>query len=541
MLILSRPRLYSLGFSIASWFPSRPILAILGGPGVPPYPLSRHEGRLLQSCFLLFQLLERRPTYILDGPTTRPHDVRLPVNLTTPSQGTFGGRLRNICLLLTAALLGFSSAQAAQVYSTTLENGLKVLVQTDTRAPVVISQLWYGVGAADEPPGLTGISHALEHMMFRGTPKHPGESFSRTIAARGGRDNAFTGRDYTAYYQLLGRDELEIALEMEADRMQNVSLAVADVEKELKVVKEERRLRTEDQPEAAAFEQMQATAFQNHPYGQPVIGWMSDIAQLDQAKLRDWHQQWYSPNNARLIVVGDVDPEQIFRMAQTHFGSIPARPVPSLPQRHEPPQRGERRVVLRIPAQTPYLITSFKTPTLAQLPEAQRWEAYALSMLSSILDGGRASRLQKRLVRDQRIAASAGASYYLYSKRNSLFVLSGTPAPGHSIAEVEQALDAEIADLLENPVTEEELQRTRAQVIAHMVYAQDSIRHRAYMIGMLETNGLGWEVEQDLVARYQAVTAAQVQEVAQRYLDTDSRTTVTVQPVKSAHSQVRPY
>ncbi len=443
-------------------------------------------------------------------------------------------------LLSTFALAHAALAEPSEVFTRTLDNGLKVLVQPDTRAPVAVQQLWYGVGAAHEPPGQTGISHVLEHMMFRGTERFPGESFSHTIASRGGRDNAFTGRDYTAYYQILGRDQLAIAMEMEADRMQNPLLAEADLRKELEVVKEERRLRTEDRPESSAFEQLQATAFHNHPYGQPVIGWMSDISQMDREQLRDWHRRWYAPNNANLVVVGDVDPERIFEMAEEHFGAIPRHEITPAPRRQEPVQKGPRNVSLRIPAQTEYLLMGYKTPVMAQLPRKQRWEAYALSMLTSILDDGNASRLPTRLVRDRKIAAGASASYSLYSALNSLLVLDATPNPGHTAEEMEQALLAEIADLQAQPVSEAELQRARAQVIAHMVYAQDSLRHRAYMIGMLETNGLGWEVEQQLVAGYQAVTAAQVQEVAQRYLTDYARTTVTVHPLDVAGASPGP-
>lgn len=433
-------------------------------------------------------------------------------------------------LLLVLALPN-AAAESSPVFTQTLDNGLKVLVQPDTRAPVAVQQIWYGVGASHESPGKTGISHVLEHMMFRGTERFPGESFSHTISSLGGRDNAFTGRDYTAYYQILGSDQLGIAMEMEADRMQNLLLAKADITKELEVVKEERRLRTEDQPEALAFEQMQATAFQNHPYGQPVIGWMSDIGQLGQEQLHDWHQRWYAPNNACLVIVGDVNPEQIFEMAEAYFGALPEREITPVPRRQEPVQRGPRNVSLRVPARTEYLLIGYKTPSMAQLPENRRWEAYALSMLTSILDGGNASRFTKRLVRDQKIAARAGASYSLYSALNSLLVLDGTPSPKRTTEELEQALLAEIAEIKAHPVSEAELQRARAQVIAHMVYAQDSLRRRAYMIGMLETNGLGWETEQQLVAGYQAVTAAQVQEVAHLYLTEYARTTVTVHPL----------
>ena len=443
-------------------------------------------------------------------------------------------RIRFLFLLVSVSTGSAALAESPEVFSRTLDNGLQVLVQQDTRAPVAVQQLWYGVGASSERPGETGVSHFLEHMMFRGTARFPGETFSHTIAARGGRDNAFTGRDYTAYYQVLGNDQLEVAMEMEADRMQNLLLAEPDIRKEMEVVKEERRLRTEDQPEALAFEQLQATAFQNHPYGQPVIGWMGDIGQLGQRELRAWHQRWYVPNNARLVVVGDVEPKRIFDLAEKHFGDIPRGADPARPPRPEPVQRGPRRNDLHIPAQTEYLLIAYKAPSMARMPEQQHWEAYALSMLASILDGGDAARLPKRLVRDSQVAASAGASYSLYSALDSLLVLDATPSQGRTAAEVEQALLAEITELQTQPVSEAELQRARAQVIAHTVYAQDSLRHRAYMIGMLETNGLGWETRNRLVAGYQSVTAAQVQEVAQRYLTAAGRTTVTVHPLRDA-------
>lgn len=233
-------------------------------------------------------------------------------------------RARFLSVLL-AGLAAAAPAAAAEVAETVLGNGLRVLVLPDDRAPVVVSQLWYGVGSAQETPGATGLSHLLEHMMFRGTARHPGESFSRIIAANGGRDNAYTSRDYTAYYQTLSRDRLEVALELEADRLRDLTLDPEDFRKELEVVREERRLRTEDQPESYAYEQLQAAAFQNHAYGQPLIGWMEDLEQATVAQLRAWRERWYAPGNARLVVVGDARPEEVFALARRHFGDIPAR------------------------------------------------------------------------------------------------------------------------------------------------------------------------------------------------------------------------
>ena len=435
--------------------------------------------------------------------------------------------------VLLAGLLAAASA-AADVAETALGNGLRVLVLPDDRAPVVVSQLWYGVGSAQETPGATGLSHLLEHMMFRGTARHPGESFSRIIDANGGRDNAYTSRDYTAYYQTLSRDRLEVALELEADRLRDLTLAPEDVRKELEVVREERRLRTEDQPEAYAYEQLMAAAFQNHAYGQPLIGWMEDLEQATAARLRAWRERWYAPGNARLVVVGDARPEEVFALARKHFGDIPARPTPPAARRPEPPQRGPRRVELRIPAQTEYLLMGFKTPALNRLPAARRWEAYALSMLATVLDGGNAARLPARLVRGARAAAAAGAHYPLYGADDGLLMLEGVPAEGRGAGELEAALLAEVRGLQEAPVTEAELERARAQAVAQAVYARDSLRHRSHMIGMLETVGLGWEVERELADRYREVTAEQVQAVARRYLVDDRRTTVAVRPQPAA-------
>ena len=425
------------------------------------------------------------------------------------------------------------AAQAQEPVSRTLANGMEVLVLVDNRAPVAVSQIWYGVGSAAESPGQTGVSHFLEHLMFRGTEKYPGKALDRVISENGGRSNAYTSRDYTAYYEILSRDRLEVSLEVEADRMRGLVLTEDGVVKEREVVLEERRLRTDDQPESFAYEQLYATAFQNHPYGQPVIGWSSDIAHTDLATVRAWYDRFYTPSNARLVVVGDVRPEEIFSLAKKHFEAIPEHAAVPPPVREEPPQAGPRRVDLRLPAQTEYVILGYKSPNLAQLPQQRRYEAYAMSMLSTILSGGGASRLVSGLVRGDQVATRAGAHYSLYKAQPGLLILDGIPAQGRNAQELEQALVAEITRLQEELVTDEELERARAQVVAGMVYAKDSLSHRAHMIGMLETIGLGWETEDDLLPRYRAVTAEQVREVAQLYLTENARTTVIVHPIRN--------
>ena len=432
-----------------------------------------------------------------------------------------------------------AAAASAEVVSATLGNGMEVLVLQDSRAPVAVSHVWYRVGSADEIPGQTGISHFLEHMMFRGTEKHPGQALTDAVTAAGGRSNAYTSRDYTSYYEVLPAERLELAFALEADRMRNLSLREEDVRREKEVVKEERLLTTQDVPESYAYEQLYATAFQNNPYGQPVIGWMGDIERTTARSLRGWYRRWYTPSNARLVVVGDIDPQEVFRLARRHFEGVPDTPAQPYPARTEPVQAGPRRVDLNLRAQTEYVIIGFKTPNLLQLPEARAWEAYALAMLSAVLDGGTAARLESRLVRAQQVAAAADAGYSLYAARPDLLLVDGTPAQGRSAEELERALLEEIRLLRTEPVGAEELDRARAQVVADEIYARDSITHRAHMIGQLETMGLGWEVDGELVERYRAVTAEQVREVAQLYLTENASTTVVVRPLRGARAAAR--
>ncbi len=433
--------------------------------------------------------------------------------------------VRRLAAGLALAWAAAAQAGAGAVHEWTLPNGLKLIVKEDHRAPVAVSQIWYKVGSGDEPAGLTGISHLLEHMMFKGTPRHPAGEFSRIIAELGGRENAFTGRDYTAYFQRLERSRLEVAFALEADRMRNLLLPPEEFEKERRVVMEERRLRTEDRPRALTYERLYAAAFLNGPYGQPVIGWMEDLERLTVADLRRWYRRFYAPDNATLVVVGDVDPEAVRRLAERHFGPIPRAGTRRPPPRGEPRQRGPRRVVVRAPAEVPYVILGWKVPSLATA--ADRREAYALEVLAAVLSGGESARLPRELVRRRRIAAAAGAGYDLYARADDLFLMDGTPAEGRTVAELEGALRAEAGRLKREPVTEAELARIKAQVVAARVYERDSMFYQAMQIGMLETVGLGWRTAERYVEAVRAVTPAEVQAVARKYL-TDERLTVAV-------------
>lgn len=432
-------------------------------------------------------------------------------------------------VLLIGTFMSVAVAEPASTREFILDNGLKLIVKPDRRAPVVVSQVWYKVGSSYEYDGVTGVSHALEHMMFKGTRKHAPGEFSRIIAGQGGRENAFTGRDYTAYFQQLERSRLAISFELEADRMRNLLLPEDEFLKEIEVVKEERRLRTEDNPQALAFEQLSATAFTASPYRIPVIGWMDDLEHMTVADLREWYRKWYAPNNATLVVVGDVEPDAVYRLARKHFGRVKRGEVPALKPRVEPEQRGERRVTVRAPARVPSLLMGYKTPTLMTAPED--WEPYALEVLAGILDGGDSARLSRHLVRGDRVASGAGASYSLASRMEDLFVLSGTPAQGRSIAELEAALRAQVARLQDEPVSDAELARVKAQVVAEDVYQRDSQFYQAMIIGILETVGLDWRIADEYVARVEAITAEQVREVARRYLIDDRLTVAVLEPL----------
>jgi len=420
------------------------------------------------------------------------------------------------------------AAASVEVHETVLDNGLKVLVKPDRRAPIVTSQVWYRVGSSYEHGGVTGVSHVLEHMMFKGTERlAPGE-FSRIIAEHGGSENAFTGRDYTTYYQNLARDRLPIAFELEAERMRNLALPEEEFLKELEVVKEERRQRTEDDPQSLTFEQFNATAWEASPYRIPVIGWASDIESLVVDDLRGWYQKWYAPNNATLVVVGDVDPDEVIALAKEHFGPLKPEEVGAPKPRSEPTQRGEKRLRVKAPAKEPYLLMGYKTTGLGHAEDD--WEPYALEMLVSVLDGGASARLSRELVRGARVAADIDASYSAFTRLPGMLLLNGTPAKGRTVEELEAALLAQIERLRTEPVGEEELERIRTQLIAGKVYELDSVFYQAMLLGKLETVGHGWRLVDEYVEHLSRITPEQILAVAQKYLIPDNLTVAVLEP-----------
>lgn len=444
------------------------------------------------------------------------------------------------CALSATSLLATAAGGAnGNTFETRLDNGMRVIVREDHRAPTAVQMVWYRVGSIDEHDGVTGVAHVTEHMMFKGTPGvGPGE-FNRRVAAVGGRDNAFTSTDYTAYFQQVPASQLKTVMALEADRMRHLTLDPAGYDKEIQVIMEERRMRTDDQSTARVHEAMNAVAWQAHPYRRPVIGWMSDLEQMTVSDVRDWYHRWYVPNNATLVVVGDVNHDQVFAWARETYGRIPARALAERKQYGEPTQAGLRQLEVKAPADLPLLVMGWKAPRLAD-PQKDV-DPYALEMLAQILDGHEAARLPTALVREQQIAVSVDASYDAMNRGPGMFILQASPRPGHTVAELEQAIRRALAAVAKEGVTEAELARARSQLRAAEVYKKDSVMGQAMEIGMLETLGYGWRASDLMLDKLNAVTAADVQRVAQTYF-TDEQLTVarlTPQPLDEAAQRER--
>ncbi len=410
-----------------------------------------------------------------------------------------------------------------------LKNGLKLIVKEDHRAPVVLSSIWYKVGSSYEPRGITGISHALEHMMFRGTKKYgPGE-LARLINANGGDQNAITSDDFTFYYQTLPADQLELSFTLEADRMQNLSIEESAFLKEIQVVMEERRMRTEDNPQALTMERFNAIAFINNPYSHPVVGWMSDLQQMTVEDLRSWYHQWYIPNNAIIIVVGNVQPQQVYALAEKHFASIKPGNLISPRPTEEVSALGTRRIDVSIPAKLPQLIFGYNTPSLTKTAKNQQ-DPYVLMVLTYLLGGGESSRLTRDLVRGQQLAANASAYYSMYNLYSNLMCLTLTPSKQTSLATLENVLSNVLTQLQTQIVDATELQRAKALIIAGHVYDQDSLISQAISLALPEVNNLSWRLEDEFTQRIEAVTADQVLAAAKKYLVKTELTIGSLQP-----------
>jgi zinc protease len=433
--------------------------------------------------------------------------------------------MRSMWGMLLALLVGGAQASVTDV---TLDNGMRVIVKEDRRAPVMVSQVWYRAGSMDEFNGTTGVAHVLEHMMFKGTQNVPPGEFSRRIAAAGGRENAFTSRDYTAYFQQMQKDRLELAMQLEADRMANLVISDELFAKEIQVVMEERRLRTDDQPQSVVYERLMATAYQAHPYRRPIIGWMDDLQNMSAQDARDWYARWYTPNNATLVVAGDVDADAVVALAKRYFGVLPARPLPERRPQAEPTQLGGKRIVVKAPAQVPYLLMAWHAPRLVDWEKDS--DPYALAILAGVLSGNDSARLQKTLVKTQQIAVNASAGYDAVARGPGMFMIDATPAPGKSVAELERAIRAELARVKNEGISEAELARVKAQVIAADVYQRDSLFYQAMQLGDYVTTGLPPEALAGRLDKLRAVTARQVQDAARQWLQDDRLSVAELDP-----------
>ncbi|MDD2925923.1 pitrilysin family protein [Rhodoferax sp.] len=409
---------------------------------------------------------------------------------------------------------------------------MTLIVKPDRRAPTAVHMLWVRVGAMDEVDGSSGVAHVLEHMMFKGTPTVPAGEFSRRVAALGGRDNAFTSRDYTAYYQQIPASRLEDVMRLESDRFAHNQWADDEFRKELEVVKEERRLRTEDNPLALMGEALNASVFVASPYRRPIIGWMSDLESLTPADARAFYQRWYVPANAAVVVAGDVDVGQVRALAEKYYGSLPSRDVPERKPRVEPAQAGIKRLTFKAPAEQANVMLAFKVPSLQwRVGAPEDTDALALTVLAAVLDGYQGARLERTLTQGQdRVADSAGAYNGLWGRGPQLFMLVGVPVPGKTTEQVEQALRAQVQRIAQEGVTEAELARVKAQWVAGEVYKLDSLFNQARELGTQWVQGLPVDAGAQLIERLRGVTAKQVQAVAQTYFGDDQLTVAQLLP-----------
>lgn len=408
---------------------------------------------------------------------------------------------------------------------------MTLLVLPDRRAPTAVQMLWVRVGSVDEVDGTSGVAHVLEHMMFKGTKDiKPGE-FSRRVAALGGQENAFTTRDYTGYYQQIPVASLEQIMKLESDRFANNQWSDDEFKREIEVVKEERRLRTEDQPRALLGEQQNAAVFTASPYHRPVVGWMSDLEAMTPDDARAFFRRWYVPANAAVVVVGDVDVAKVRALAEKYYGGIPARAVPARKPRTEPAQRGIRRIEFKAPAEQAYVSLAFRIPQLENI-EAADIDVWALEVLSAVLDGYTGARLDRALTQGpDRVADSAGAYSGLAGRGPQLFTLVGVPANGKSAEAVEAALRAQVARVAKEGVGEAELARVKTQWVASETYKRDSVMAQARELGSNWVQGLPLDTSARIIAKLQAVTPAQVQAVAGKYFGDDQLTVATLRPL----------
>lgn len=432
----------------------------------------------------------------------------------------------SICLSLPASEV---RANKADTHEYQFKNGLRLIVREDRRAPTVAHMVWYRAGSMDEVNGKTGVAHVLEHMMFKGTKTVKSGDFSRMVAAVGGRENAFTARDFTGYFQQIEKSKLADVMRLEADRMANLNFSDEEFNKEIQVVMEERRLRTEDNPTSLMQELMMATAFISSPYRHPIIGWMDDLQNMKANDARQWYRDWYAPNNAIVVVVGDVRAVEVKTLVEKFYGPIQAKQLPERKPQIEPEQKGEKRVNLKAPADSPQIMMAWKVPKLDP-KKMDDVEPYALEVLSAALSGHDNSRLNRELVRNKRLANNAGASYDLISRGPELFVISATAAKGQTVIDLEKGIFQSIQDIADKGITEAELKRIKAQLLASQIYKRDSIFAQAMEIGSSEIAYVSWREIDRMIERVQLINSEQIKNVVKKFFIQDGLTVVTLDP-----------
>lgn len=435
-----------------------------------------------------------------------------------------------LCLAPLAAL-----AAPLPTHEFVLDNGLKVIVQEDHRAPLVTSQLWFKVGSIDEAPGQTGLSHALEHMLYKGSSKTcPGEA-AAILESLGAKENALTSNDVTGYYQTLATPYLGVAFELMADLMSTALLRAEDLTPEMAVIREERRLRVDDSPGETALERLMTLANPSSSYRTPVIGWMDDLHRLNAADLRDWYESRYAPGNATLVIIGDVTLDQVKPLAQRYFGALASRPFPPALKPLELPEPGERKLTLHQAVHAPELIMAFNVPSLATAEARQT--AHALRLIEMLLAGSESARLQKRLRHQEQLFADVGSTYDVYSRGDTLLVLSARLNDTHSASldEAQTRIWRLLDELRTTPPSTDELARARTQLIARQIYARDSIEYTAQHLAALESAGLSWQLMDQDVAELKKVTPDDIRQTAEKYLIRERLSTAHVLVEKKNH------
>ena len=440
--------------------------------------------------------------------------------------------MKHIILIssLIISFSGISSLAHAKTVEYQLDNGMRLVVREDHRAPVVVSQVWYKIGASYEHGGISGVSHVLEHMMFKGTDTlKPGE-FSEIIAENGGKENAFTSKDYTAYFQRISSDRLELCLRLEADRMRNLVFNEDEFKKELDVVKEERRWRVDNKPKSKLFEQFNATAFMNSPARIPTIGWMTDLNNLTMQDAKQWYQRWYAPNNATLVIVGDVNADEVFKLTKKYFGAHKPMEIKEPKLRKEIPQTGARQITLYDKVSSPYLLMGYKVPALNTTDDPKI--PYVLDVIAGVLDGGNSARFSKQLLRGDELAVSVGSSYDPYERIEGLFLFAGTPTPKTPVDDLKSAIIKQLDRLKSEKVSQSELNKVIAQVVAAKIYDRDSMFNMGMQIGSLESVGISWRNLDDYEKNIKSVTPEEILKAAKLYFVDDQLTTALLLPKK---------